>query len=299
MFVDYRGNIFSLLVWQWRNTLAFVATGVAAAVAHHFFGGYFPRLSSLPIAVLGGAIGIFVSFRTNSCYQRWWEGRQPWGRLINNSRHFATQALLYLEDRPEEARALVRRTIAYTHVFRCRLRDQDMFADTDVKAFLSEEDLAGLKGDSSPNHAILHTQMEILVRLQREGVIGPEVMRSFDESIRVFLDVQGGCERIKKTPFPRGYAFISDRLILAFGLLFPWTLFHEMGFWTVPLGVLVCLGFALIGEAGRVLEDPFTMFWPALPLTSLSKTIETNLRHRLGETGLPPLPVPNARGVLM
>ena len=299
MFVDYRGNVLSLLAWQWRNVLVFVATSVAAAVTHHFLKDHFPKLSPLPIGILGGAIGIFVSFRTNSCYQRWWEGRQLWGRLVNTSRHFATQALVYLADRPEEARALVRRQIAYTHVLRCRLRDQDLFADADVQAFLSVEELASLQGDSSPNHALVHTQMAEIHRLHKEGLIDHVTLRSFDESIRGFLDVQGGCERIKKTPFPRGYAFISDRLILAFGILFPWTLFHEVGFWAVPLAVLVCLGFSLIGEAGRVLEDPFTMFWPALPLTSLSKTIETNLRHRLGETGLPPLPVPNARGVLM
>ena len=68
------------------------------------------------------------SFRTNSAYQRWWEGRQLWGRLINVSRHFATQALVYLQDHPEEAKALVRKQIAYAHILRCRLRDQDALA---------------------------------------------------------------------------------------------------------------------------------------------------------------------------
>jgi putative membrane protein len=59
------------------------------------------------------------------------------------------------------------------------------------------------------------------------------------------------------------------------------------------------MGFLLISEVGRVLEDPFTLFWPALPLFALSKTIEANLRDLLGERNLPPLPVPNARGILM
>lgn len=299
MFVEYRGTVFSLLAWQWRNVLLFLGTGVVAALVHTFAAGYFPKVSSLPIGILGGAIGIFVSFRTNSAYQRWWEGRQLWGRLVNTSRHFATQALVYLPGHPEEAHALVRRQIAYIHVLRCRLRDQPLAGDTDVEKYVSKEELATLGGESNPTHAQLHTQMEVLVRLSREGVIGPEVLRSFDESIRQLLDAQGGCERIKKTPFPRGYTFISDRLILAFGLLLPWTLLHEIGFWAIPLSVLVCLGFALIGEAGRVLEDPFTMFWPALPLTSISKTIEVNLLQRLGEKDLPKLPVPNERGVLM
>jgi putative membrane protein len=300
MFVaNYRGNVLGLLAWQWRNALLFVAAALVAAVVHHYAGSYFPKISALPIATMGGAVGIFVSFRTNSSYQRWWEGRQLWGRLINTSRHFATQALVYLRDRPEQARALVRRQIAYTHVLRCGLRDQDALADADVQAFLSPEEAAALKGESNRGHVLLHMQMEELARLAKEGVIDPVTLRSFDESVRAFLDVQGGCERIKKTPFPRGYVYISDRLIMAFGVLLPWTLLQDMGLWALPLSVLVCFALALIGEAGRVLEDPFTMFWPALPLSALAKTIEINLRQRLGDQDVPPLPVPTARGILM
>lgn len=299
MFVDYRGNIFGLLAWQWRNVLLFVAAACAAVVAHEVAGSYFPKISPIPVATMGGAVGIFVSFRTNSAYQRWWEGRQLWGRLVNVSRHFATQALVYLHGRTDEARALVRRHVAYVHVLRCRLRDQDALADADVQAFLSEEELAALKGESSQGHVLLHMQMEAIARLGREGAIDPMIRASLDESIRIMLDVQGGCERIKKTPFPRGYTFISDRLITAFGLLLPWTLVQDMGLWGVPLAILVCFAFTLIGEAGRVLEDPFTMFWPALPLSALSKTIEINLRQRLGDADVPPLPTQNARGILM
>jgi len=299
MFVDYRGNIFGLLAWQWRNVVLFVAAACAAFGAHALAGDLFPKISPIPVATLGGAVGIFVSFRTNSAYQRWWEGRQLWGRLINVSRHFATQILVYLQDRPEEARALVKRQIAYTHVLRCRLRDQDAFADADVLAFLSPEELAALKGQSSPGHVLMHIQMEALVKLSRAGAIDSMILSDCDESIRIVLDVQGGCERIKKTPFPRGYTFISDRLVTAFGLLLPWTLVQDMGLWGVPLSILVCFAFALISEAGRVLEDPFTMFWPALPLSALAKTIEINLRQIQGEKEVPPMPVQDSRGILM
>lgn len=299
MFVTYRGNLGGLLIWQWRNVALFVTAACAAALAHHWAGDVFPKISAIPVATMGGAVGIFVSFRTNSAYQRWWEGRQLWGRLINTSRHFATQALIYLAEHPTDAQALVRRQIAYAHVLRCRLRDQDALADTDVRAFLTPDEQTALRGEQSQPHTLLHWQLDALFRLSKKGAIDPSTLRSFDESIRAFLDVQGGCERIKKTPFPRGYTFISDRLVMAFGLLLPWTLIQDMGLWALPLSILVCFAFALIGEAGRVLEDPFTMFWPALPLTAMSKTIEINLRQRLGESEVPPMPVPNERGILM
>ncbi|MGF1468832.1 MAG: bestrophin family ion channel [Sandaracinaceae bacterium] len=123
-------------------------------------------------------------------------------------------------------------------------------------------------------------------------------MQNIDESIRVLLDVQGGCERIKKTPLPRGYGFIAQRLILTFAFLFPLCLAAELGWWIIPINVFVVLSFGLISEAGRVLEDPFTMFWNGLPLSNMSSTIEVNLLERLGETELPEVPGPTEYGVL-
>jgi len=74
---------------------------------------------------------------------------------------------------------------------------------------------------------------------------------------------------------------------------------RDLGWFTIPMNLLVCLSFALISEAGRVLEDPFTMFFNGLPLSAMSKTIEVNLRQRLGETDVPAIPKPDARGILM
>ena len=73
----------------------------------------------------------------------------------------------------------------------------------------------------------------------------------------------------------------------------------DLSWVTIPMNVLVCMSFALISEAGRVLEDPFNEFWNGLPLSALSTTIELNLRQRLGEKDVPPLPKPDAKGILM
>jgi putative membrane protein len=72
-----------------------------------------------------------------------------------------------------------------------------------------------------------------------------------------------------------------------------------LGWFTVPLNVLACLAFALISEAGRVLEDPFTLLYNGLPLSALSRTIEVNLREQLGDPDLPPLLKPDAEGILL
>lgn len=306
--VTYRSSIWRLLQWQWRRALAFSGAAALIVVAHDYL---FIELSlpSLPLAVVGAAIGIFVSFRTNSCYDRWWEGRKLWGRLINTSRHFANQVLSYVPSQgggtseADEIRAvrtaLVRRHIAYVHTLRCVLRTQDPFADPDVVKYLTTDETQELAGLSNVNQAMLLRQSRQLTALADAGQLDALRLQSFDESLRALLDIQGGCERIKKTPFPRGYQFIADRLVLYFAFLFPLALVEELGWFTVPINLLVTLSFALISEAGRVLEDPFTVFYNGLALHSMSKTIERNLLEALGEKELPEIPGPDARGILM
>jgi putative membrane protein len=306
MFVSYRGSILGTMGWQWRYILFFTlssslivwSTKVAPAEwSDHI------QLPGLPLGVLGGAIGIFTSFRTNSAYDRWWEGRKLWGALVNNSRHWASQVLNYAspgEGTPSELQIrLVRRHIGYVHLLRTVLRRQPLDQDPDVLRFLSLDDVSSLKTSTNPTSALLHLQMKELQAEVRHGRLDLLHHQLLDLTIRELLDVQGGCERIKNTPFPRGYGFIAERLIVAFSLLLPMGMAQDMGWATVPMSLLVCTGFLLINEIGRVLEDPFTMFWPALPLSALSTTIELNLRERLGERDLPGLPKENAKGILM
>lgn len=303
MFVNYQGTLVGLLGWQARAVLMYL--GIAAVITTldrvgdvHWF-----EVGTVPLAVLGGAIGIFVSFRTNSCYDRWWEGRRLWGQLVNTSRHFTTQVLSYVvkgDDATREAQhELVRRHIAYVHVLRCLLREQDPFVDPEVQRFLDANTRAHLRGESNLTHALLHQQTEGFAALANAGHLDPLRMQSLDRSIATLLDVQGGCERIKRTPFPPSYGFLASRIIGIYAVLLPLGIVNEVGWATIPLTALVCLSFRLINEVGRVLEDPFTMFWPALPLSALSTMIEVNLRQRLGETDLPALRKPDEKGILM
>jgi ion channel-forming bestrophin family protein len=297
MMVSNRQSVFGVLAWQWQRALFFAASGGAALALHVGCSWTHLVLPAMPLGVVGGAIGIFTSFRTNSCYARWWEGRQLWGRLINNTRDLGSLAMASFPD--DAGRAIVRRTIAHVHVLRCLLRDQDALADERVQAFTTEAERAALVGDRNMTYALLHAQRVALTALADEGRITDQRYLAFDRLLAGLLDVQGGCERIKRTPFPRGYNFIADRLVLLFGVLLPFAMVKDLGWVTVPMNVLVCMSFALISEAGRVLEDPFTLFWNGLPLSALSTTIELNLRQMSGEKDVPPLPKPDERGILM
>ena len=148
-------------------------------------------------------------------------------------------------------------------------------------------------------HWLLDRQQRELVALSDAGHLDPFRLASLDRSIMHLLDIQGGCERIKKTPLPRGYGFIAETLILYFSLLFPFTIVDELHLLVIPANVLVCLSFSLISEAGRVLEDPFTLFWNGLPLMAMSRTIDVNVMEVMGVAELPPLLKPDERGILM
>ncbi len=297
MMVSNRSSVFRLLAWQWRNTLLFTFAGVLAHLLHVGPQWTHLVLPSAPVGVIGGAIGIFVSFRTNHGYARWWEGRQLWGRLINNARDLGSLAVASLP--PEVARATVRRQIAFAHALRCVLRDADPLLDPEVIAFTDEAERTALRAERNVPFAMLHNLRAALIQVADDGALSDLRLQTFDRIVGNLHDVQGGCERLKKTPFPRGYSFIAERLILAFGCLLPFVLVRDLGWLTAPMNLLVCSGFSLISEAGRVLEDPFTMFWNGLPLSAMSKTVEINLRQRLGETDVPALPQPDAHGILM
>lgn len=300
MIVGTDGTIIDLLSWQRRRIGYFVLCATAVLMVREM-GWDWVALHPAPVTILGGALAIFAGFRTNSAYDRWWEGRRLWGGLVNSSRMFATQVLAYLPREGEAPsalqRRLVERHIGYVHALRCVLREQDMWADERVKCYLGDE-LEGLRGERTPTHALLdHTLREVTAEATA-GRLEELRLASIDRTIAALLDVQGGSERIKRTPFPRAYGFVADRIITIYALLLPLALTGDLWVWMIPVNVIVCTAFLLISEIGRVLEDPFNTFWNAVPLQAISQGIENDLRHRLGDTKLDPVPQP-VDGVLM
>jgi putative membrane protein len=300
MMVSNRGSFFSVLIWQWKFSCTFLVGGAVAWLAHGVLGNDHLKLPSAPAAILGAALGIFASFRANAAYARWWEARQLWGKLTNASRMLASQVGAYFDvgDSARKRRILLRHAL-WGHVLRVQLRDDDVWADDHVKRIagdlgIDDDAVARLKKEPSLAHALLD---ENLKEVTAAG-LDPHRLHSIDTTFATFLDVQGGSERLKRTPMPRGYGFFVERLLVIFSFLFPFSIVAELSWVTIPVNLLVCLGFTLISEIGRVLEDPFTHFWNSMPLTNMSINVERNLRQRLGETELPAAVGVDAKGIL-
>lgn len=291
------------IIWALKESLFFfLLVSVAACVGHHFY-PWEPDFQ-VSLTVIGLALSIFLGNRIRISYDRWWEGRKLWGRLINRSRIITRQFMQFIEGAPEDQdaitamhRRLVRRHIAYVHVFRTGLRGQRIPEDKDCVSFLSEEELAQLAKESNPCNALIQMQGAELQQAVHSGWLGEHRLQQIDLSLVELLDVQGGCERILKTVIPTNLTYFPTRLVFLYGVLLSVGLVKALGWWTIPTVLMVGFVFRIIDLAGKLIENPFSTFVYGLPLYALSRTIEANLCDRIGET-VRPVP-PAVDGVLM
>lgn len=252
-------------------------------------------LTPTPFSLIGVALGIFLGFRNNTSYQRFWEGRILWGRLVNTSRSLTRQILTLIHAPSAEAgaceevqRDLVHRLAAYAHALRFHLREEpEGYAQ--LERLMPASDLEAMRASSNPPIALVHGLGERLSAAWRRGWIEPLHLPSLDASLNALTDIQGGCERIKSTPIPFSYTLLIHRIVAVYCLTLPFGIVASTH-WATPL-VVILVGYAFYGldAIGDELENPFGTDVHDLPLAAISTMIEVNVRERLGETDLPAL----------
>ena len=251
---------------------------------------------SLPLTLFGTVLALFLGFRDNSAYQRWWEGRVLWGAMINASRNLARMARNFLPepDAHDLKRTLVLRQVAYVNALRCQLRRQA--PDAEVLRFLS-------KGEAEPALARVNTANGLLDGTGRR--IADALNRGWIDTIqqsafeRILVDIanaQGGMERLKNTPLPNQYRFFPTFFTHLFCVLLPIGLVETLGFAT-PLGSTVAgLMFLAVLQVGDDLVDPFANTSHDVPLSAMCRTIEIDLLQAIGDPA--PEPAQPVKGVL-
>lgn len=258
-------------------------------------------LTVLPFQLVGVALSIFIGFRNNAAYDRWWEGRKLWGALINTSRSITRQILTMISEVPDgrtlstEERAeirtlqseLVRRVIAFAHALRLQLRDIDDLSD--LAPFLSAEELVVLKTESNRPSAISKGTAERVMQAWSRGWIHPLHVSVLEQSLNTLTDIQGGCERIKSSPIPFSYTTLTHRIVAFYCYGLPFGLVHDVGMLTPVVVLVVSYAFFGLDTIGDEIEQPFGTDDNDLPLDAMARLIEVNLRQRIGETNLPPL----------
>jgi putative membrane protein len=246
------------------------------------------KAPSLPLTLFGSALALFLGFRGNSAYERWWEARTLWGAMINASRSIARAARNFLPDPQahDMKRTIVLRQIAYVNALRCQLRKQP--ADQEVLRFLSrgEADFA-LARTNIANGLLDGTGRRIEIA-RREGWIDTIQQTQMEAVLVDIANAQGGMERIKNTPLPNQYRFFPTLFTHLFCILLPIGLVETLGFAT-PLGSTVAgLMFLAVLTIGDDLVDPFANTVHDVPLTAMCRTIEIDLLQAIGDEAPPP-----------
>ena len=266
-----------------------------------------------PVATLGTAVAFYIGFKSNGSYDRFWEGRQLWGSIVNVSRTWAIRVFDYVQPAPEEGpdqsetqvmhRRLLYRQVAWCNALRLHLRRQTAERwDVDVAPFLLDPaDSAARFAANPPTHLLRHQSAELL-ELTNSSRLTEFRHVALMETIQDMFNAQGGCERIKNTPFPRQYAYFSFVFVWIFAALLPLGLVEEFDsrqalghyhVWLmVPFSVLVSWVFNTIELVGHASENPFDNQINDVPMTSICRSIEIDLRELLGETELPPKVAP-------
>lgn len=283
---------------MWLRTFSVTALSVFATWLYQEVPRFHYSLTPMPFTVVGLALSIFLGFRNSSSYDRFWEGRKLWGSLVNTTRNLTRQVLTLVEapaDASDEERAevkawqqrYVRALIAYVHTFRRALRDEDPIER--IGDLLSEADLDKLRREENVPYGVIQLLGEQLAFARARGWIHPMHVPIVEQSMSTIIDVQGGCERIKSTPIPFSYTVLMHRIVGVYCTVLPFGIDEAVG-WARPVVVMV-VSYAFFGldQIGEEIENPFGRDGHDLPLAAISRTIERNLRRRIGDPVPPEL----------
>jgi len=272
-----RGSIVPLIA---PGVIALMLIAAAMVWVHQRF-QLFPVVDGIGFTVFGVALSLFLGFRNNAAYDRWWEARKLWGGLLADMRSFAREVDIFVPDETLRA-ALLNGALAFLHLHRANLRG---LTDDAVA-----RDLGGALADAAhPPNAALDTLATKIANARRAGLIDGFGALSLGQRIASMSLQQAGCERIAATPLPYVYSLLVYRTTYLYCLLLPLALVGPVG-WMTPVftGIVayVFLGFAEVSEE---LSHPFGVTQNALPLDAICRAAEISIAPHLGKT--PPEPL--------
>lgn len=259
---------------------------------------------SLPFsisAIMGSALAIFIAFRNNSAYSRWWEARTLWSGIVNSSRVLARLIITFTDSHAHQAgydkersesfkKQLIHLQLAWIHSVRLTLRNQANWEE--LKPFISEKLYTKMLATEHKSNFIQLIMGKKIYEAMANGTLGGFDSFQLEGQLLSLANFQSGCERIKQTPLLRQYDFFTRIFLYVFILLLPFTLMGDfikmqVEVALIPITVLISFVFSIIGKVGEVNEDPFENRITDIPLSALCNTIERDLKEIMGETDLP------------
>nr|WP_269143523.1 bestrophin family protein [Massilia phyllostachyos] len=252
-------------------------------------------LTTIPFTLIGLPIAIFLGFRNNSAYDRFWEGRKLWGELVLRSRNLARQCLGLVDgDGPARIRnglddvrvRMVLRAIAFCGALRDQLRHRPV--DPQLASLLRPCEFEELGRQANRPDYLMRQMGQDLGACVRDKRIDPCLAANIDTTLSAMTAAAASCERIKNTPIPFSYSVLLHRTAYIYCFLLPFGLVDSIGFMTPVVVAIVAYTFFGLDALGDELEEPFGMEPNDLPLDAICRVIEIDLRTALGDEQVPP-----------
>jgi ion channel-forming bestrophin family protein len=258
------------IVWRLWPALVFMgvyASAVAVAkIKYHLFD---LEVGTTLHSLVGIVLGLFLVFRTNTAYDRWWEGRKLWGSLVNDTRNLALKVAAVFPDDPDERKWFHQLIAAYPFALKEHLRQGVRIADLDLPAEVSAR--ASQVGHV-PNAIAAALYARLLAHHER-GRLNQATLWMLNEELRSFTQVTGACERVRNTPIPYSYSMYMKKFIFIYVVTVPFGLVAQFGYWTIPTVMFLFYIFVSVELIAEEIEDPFGTDDNDLPTDELAEKI--------------------------
>ncbi len=230
-------------------------------------------------SLLGIVLGLFLVFRTNTAYDRWWEGRKLWGALVNSTRNFAVKLDAYLSLENKEDRDWFAKMISnFVVATKEGLRKGVQLAELEPVG----ADFADQFGryDHKPNWigAMMYRRIN---GLYKNGTVTGDQLINLDKEMKDFIDIMGACERIRNTPIPYSYMMYIKKFIFLYIITLPFGFVTQSGYMTILIVVLITFVLMSVELIAEEIEDPFGRDLNDLPTDELARKIRDNVREIL------------------
>lgn len=272
IFQFHKADTFRKLSWVMISLVIF--SGAVVFIQQHFFPA---DLTNNPVlhSLLGFVISLLLVFRTNTAYDRWWEGRKQWGALVNVSRNFSLKINAFLpKDETERRRRFREMTGMYASILRDHLRN---LPEAELRQLLPHfvKDKMPQEEHHIPNYLANQIQHALLEMYEKEEISEGAYLAMLQD-VNAFTDICGACERIKKTPIPYTYNIFIKKFIFAYIITLPFA-FVGFGYWVIGITIFIFYVLASLEMIAEEIEDPFGKDANDLPTDDLSETIRRNV----------------------
>ncbi|MEH2381455.1 MAG: bestrophin family ion channel [Nostoc sp.] len=271
------------LIFPW--VLFCTAYGVLISVLYHLG---VPIAFSNPNSIVTNAVLSFnigftllLVFRTNTAHDRFWEGRQLWGSLVNTSRNLTRGIWIIVKEKTPQDRlqkeAIVRLVTAFAVAMKLHLRSAPL--DTQLASLMSEEQYLQLQNTNHPALQIAYWIGDYLQDQHDQNSLNVYQLTTLHNCVDDLVDILGGCERILKTPLPLIYTIKLRQLLLIFCLILPLEIVSFLNWWTGIVMAFVSFTLLSIEQIGSEIEEPFGFDPNDLPLNAICNTISNNVEE--------------------